>query len=298
MYRDPETKERKPFVAPQWVDGQLVEAPLVLDAVVGDDELLPKEQWLIDYCRAERDAGRKVLVYLRQTGTRDIQPRLVNLLQQAGLRAMSLPHSVAPRKREAWLKKKVKNIDVLLTNPKMAETGLDLIDFATVTFYEIEYSLYTMWQAMRRVWRLGQTQAVKVVFAVYEGTLEFQALALMGQKMKAAMQLYGDAVSGAIVEDTGDDLLSQLARNVIAKVKLTTLGNLFAQENKISGSITGNPVVKSRRLTSWAEIVARRSDLISKRRKKQKEPKSNGQRLGIYQPSLFGDEPAPATAGQ
>lgn len=33
------------------------------------------------------------------------------------------------------------------------------------------------------VWRLGQTQPVKAVFAVYKDAMDAQALALMGRKM-------------------------------------------------------------------------------------------------------------------
>ncbi|MRR30851.1 hypothetical protein EG834_11120, partial [bacterium] len=38
---------------------------------------LPKENWLADFCRVEKQQGRKVLVYVRQTGTRDIQDRVM-----------------------------------------------------------------------------------------------------------------------------------------------------------------------------------------------------------------------------
>ncbi len=41
-------------------------APAVRDA------LLPKEAWLVNTCRAQRAAGWKCLVYVRQTGGRDI----------------------------------------------------------------------------------------------------------------------------------------------------------------------------------------------------------------------------------
>ncbi len=86
------------------------------------------------------------------------------------------------------------HIDVLVCNPKLVETGLDLVAYATVIFFETEYSLYCLWQAVRRVWRLGQTKPVKALFSVYEGTMEARALALMGRKMRAAQTLYGDEV--------------------------------------------------------------------------------------------------------
>ena len=78
---------------------------------------------------------------------------------------------------EGWIAAHTGVLDVLVVNLRKVETGLDLVEFATCIFFEIEYSLYTLWQAMRRVWRLGQTQAVKVVYAVYQETLEEAALA-------------------------------------------------------------------------------------------------------------------------
>ena len=106
---------------------------------------------------------------------------------------------VNPRKREEWIAKRVVGLDALVVNPRLVETGLDLIAFSSVVFAEIEYSLYTLWQAVRRVWRLGQTKPVKAIFSVYSEAMEARALALMGQKMKAAQLLYGDEVGGAIV---------------------------------------------------------------------------------------------------
>ena len=64
---------------------------------------------------------------------------------------------------------------------------------------------------LRRVWRLGQTRSIKVVFAVYKDTMEAQALALMGRKMQAAQTLYGDEVGGAIVPVEECDFITELA---------------------------------------------------------------------------------------
>jgi len=75
---------------------------------------LPKEAWLADYCRAEKAQGRKCIVYLQQTSSRDIQPRLKSALANAGLRATVLPSSVSAKKREAWIGKRVDATDVLI----------------------------------------------------------------------------------------------------------------------------------------------------------------------------------------
>jgi len=98
---------------------------------------------------------------------------------------------------------------------------------------------------MRRVWRLGQTRPVKVVYAVYRGTMEEQALALMGRKMKAAQLLYGDEVGGAIVPEDSGDFLTELAREVLRGAKLPDLKTLFAEEGEVTHSAVGCPTATS-----------------------------------------------------
>ncbi|MCP4599771.1 MAG: DEAD/DEAH box helicase [Proteobacteria bacterium] len=241
-----------------------------LPAIVSGEELLPKEEWLGDYCKAEVTAGRKVLVYVRQTGTRNIQPRLRKMLEKQGLRVNVLTSKVGTRKREQWVEKHEPGLDVLIVNPRLVETGLDLVQFATIVFYEIEYSLYTLWQAMRRVWRLGQQRAVKVVFTAYRGTMEADALALMGKKMQAAQLLYGDEVGGAIVPEDDGDFLSQLARTVLEGKELPDLQSLFAESTPTTTtSSVGSPTATSPRLQRLMSEMyeANRPNLNARRRK-------------------------------
>jgi len=219
---------------------ELMELPAVVD-----DETMPKESWLVDFCRSERQQGRKVLIYLRQTGTRDIQDRILKVLRDGGVRAEVLTSGVNPRKREEWIAKRVVGLDALVVNPRLVETGLDLIAFSSVVFAEIEYSLYTLWQAVRRVWRLGQTKPVKAIFSVYSEAMEARALALMGQKMKAAQLLYGDEVGGAIVPEEDGDILMKLAREALESADLPDLQSLFADEVIVSNSPLGCPTAPS-----------------------------------------------------
>ena len=219
---------------------ELMELPAVVD-----DGTMPKEAWLVDFCRSERQQGRKVLIYLRQTGTRDIQDRILKVLRDGGVRAEVLTSGVNPRKREEWIAKRVVGLDALVVNPRLVETGLDLIAFSSVVFGEIEYSLYTLWQAVRRVWRLGQTKPVKAIFSVYSEAMEARALALMGQKMKAAQLLYGDEVGGAIVPEEDGDILMKLAREALESADLPDLQSLFADDVVVSNSPLGCPTALS-----------------------------------------------------
>lgn len=207
---------------------------------MNESDLLPKERWLASFYHSEKAQRRRVLVYVRQTGTRDIQERIETVLKAAGLRVITLYSSVDSRKREAWIDRHA-NVDVLIANPRLVATGLDLVNFASVVFAEVEYSLYVLWQALRRVWRLGQTKPVKAVFAVYRSTMEAQALALIGRKMRATQLLYGDNVGGAIVPVEDGDFITELAREVLRGAQLDDLQSLFADEMQMSNSPMGCP---------------------------------------------------------
>jgi hypothetical protein len=270
-------------------DGKLVrKVPLMELPAINPNghKWLPKENWLADFCKLEKQQGRKVLIYVRQTGTRDIQDRVQMPLQANGLRVSILGSNVDPRKREEWIAKRVNTIDAMICNPRLVETGLDLVQFSSVVFFEIEYSLYTLWQSVRRVWRLGQTQPVKAIFSVYSSAMEATALALMGRKMKAAQLVYGDEVGGAIVPEEEGDFLTQLARDVLDGAKLSDLQTLFSDDLQVShnpmGSLTipSAVIVPSPKVMTWDEWMTGRTVVV--RRAKRKEVVPEGQMgLGI-----------------
>ncbi len=190
---------------------------------------LPKETWLAETCLAERLQGRKVLVYLRQTGEHDIQPRLAECLQTYGLRVSILRPSLAPRQRAGWIKRHADGFDVLLTNARLVQVGLNLTSFATGIFYELDLSLYVVWQSMRRLYRPGQPLPVRMLFPIYEDTLEARMLDLIGSKMLAAQIFYGDDVSGALVEEGAEsDLLGDLVRAALGEINVGRAEGVFS----------------------------------------------------------------------
>ena len=155
-------------------NGETVFDPQTGDVIVqvpplSEERLYPKEKALVDLVAAERMEGRRVLVYVTHTGTRDITGRMDDILSRHGFRvAVMKADAVEPKRREAWVADKVKQgIDVLVCHPRLMQTGLDLIDFPTICWAETDYSLYVSRQASRRSWRVGQTCPVKVVFMSY-----------------------------------------------------------------------------------------------------------------------------------
>ncbi|EKA32104.1 helicase-related protein, partial [Pseudomonas aeruginosa] len=130
-------------------------------AIFGDEQLIPKEQVLVDLCFEEKAKGRKVLAYTVYSGTRDTTSRLKKVLEQSGLKVAVLRASVDTARREDWILDQVdRGIDVLITNPELVKTGLDLLDFPTIAFLQTGYNVYTLQQAARRSWRIGQKHPV------------------------------------------------------------------------------------------------------------------------------------------
>jgi hypothetical protein len=109
-------------------------------------------------------------------------------------------------------------VQVVICHPRLVETGLDLLDFPTIIFYETGYSLHTLRQASRRSWRIGQRRPVRVKFLCYEGTMQTSCLRLMGKKLLVALTMEGKfAGEGLQNMDEDDDMLSAMARELVQK---------------------------------------------------------------------------------
>ncbi len=162
----------------------------------GEERVFAKEQALIDLVRAELADGRPCVIYLRQTSTRDIQPRIERLIREQvpGAKPFILKNTVDAERREAVIEAEVtKGTNVVICNPELVKTGLDLLHFPTLIFHELVFNLGTLMQAAARSYRLNQThQHCKVYYLYYEGTMEATAVQLMSRKQRAAKLLTGD----------------------------------------------------------------------------------------------------------
>ncbi len=188
-----------------------------------------KDKALVELVRRERAKGRRVLVYFSQVRKRDPMPRAAKLLETCGCQVAILRQSVSPAKREEWLRKAVRDgCDVLFCNPRLVETGLDLVDFPTIVYYGIEYSLYTLRQSSRRSWRLGQEKPVRVIFLHYTDSMQEQALALIAAKLRAASLIDGEVAEGLAAMNATEDFTSQLMRSVMEGLPID-LGSLFQE---------------------------------------------------------------------
>ena len=138
--------------------------------------------------------------------------------------------SVKPDEREAWVEKNLESgMQVIICNPSLVETGLDLLEFTSIVFYQMGYNLFTMRQASRRSWRLSQNRDIKVYFMYYKNTIQEKAISLMATKLQASMALEGKfSEEGLRAMSNNEDMLTQIANSVVAGIKDTVDENVFA----------------------------------------------------------------------
>lgn len=188
-------------------------------SIFGDEQETPKETWLKEYCLDQKQQGRRTLVYTSYTGTRDTCSRLKDILSKAGLRVAVLRPTVATEKREDWVADQVdKGIDVLVCNPELLKTGLDLLEFPSIVFLQTGYNVYTLLQAARRSWRIGQVNAVEVVFLGYQQSAQSRCLALMAEKIAVSQSTSGDIPESGLdsLNQRGDSIEMAMARDLVA----------------------------------------------------------------------------------
>ena len=184
-----------------------------------EDRIYSKERRLIEEIKKELAEGRRCQVFAVYTQKHDVTARIQRILSNEGVRTAVLRASVDTSKREAWYARQLKEgVQVVISHPKLVETGLDLLDFPTILFYESGYSLHTLRQASRRSWRIGQRRPVRVKFLCYEGTMQTSCLRLMGKKLLVALTMEGKfAGEGLQSIDGDDDMLSAMARELVER---------------------------------------------------------------------------------
>lgn len=190
-------------------------------AIFEEGENSPKEAELLRICKEEKADGRRVLAYSVYSGTRDTTARLKALLEANGLKVAVLRASVDASKREDWVADQVeRGIDVMICNPELVKTGLDLLEFPTIVFMQSGYNVYTVQQAARRSWRIGQKNDVKVLFLGYAGSSQMECLRLMAKKIAVSQSTSGDMPDSGldVLNDAGDSLEVALAKKLLSEV--------------------------------------------------------------------------------
>ena len=228
------------------------------------DRLYPKEKELLNIIRSEISQGRKCFVYCTFTNTKDVTGRLREILVSHGISAEILRSSVKPEQREEWLSQKVnEGVQVVIANPMLVQTGLDLLDFPTIIFYQTGYSVFTLRQASRRSWRIGQDKPVRIHYLHYAGTMQERAIELVGRKLSASLAIEGKLTDDGLASMcAGEDMTLLLAKALVEGTHIHGAESVWRALNQPRQTSRQQNVIPFLR-GSWSlELLEERSGIL------------------------------------
>lgn len=237
----------------------------------------PKERRLRRRLCLSKRRGLKSWVFTNMTGPGwNVTDRLVTYLSRYGLKCAVLNSEGEggpnPMDRERWITEHEKRFDVIISNPELVKTGLDLYSFTHIHFYFCGENTYTLRQAARRHWRLGQLNECLVDYYCYNSGMavrpanaidEFDdepptlldaaapkpkvkvrciqaaSMGLMSKKLAASLALEGDFDENGLAAMVGDgeDVASKLARVIAGELVPDARAEFAEYRRKLEASM-------------------------------------------------------------
>jgi len=210
----------------------LVTTPPALDR----STLWPKERRLLEILTQEKAQGRQCWVFCVYTSTHPVLGRMEKIIQDAGFVVKVLDaNKISTRNRSAWISRNAPGTDVIISHPQPVRTGLTLFDawgahnFPSLVFYETGYDLFTLRQASRRSWRIGQKQPCRVYYVYYRETMQARAMGLMAQKLEASLALEGQFSAEGLAAMSSDagSLTMELAKSLVENLDFGDLDRVW-----------------------------------------------------------------------
>ncbi len=161
-----------------------------------------------------------------------------------------VPEAIITRadKIDKWVRM---SLDVMICNPKLVETGLDLLSFPSIVFYQCGYSIYTLRQASRRSWRITQKNPVKVYYLAYSGTMQTRAMKLIAAKLETSLALEGELTDKGLtaLSESSDSMTRQLAKALLEQIDDSgSLKDMWAayrrKEIQVDCNVSGSKTVE------------------------------------------------------
>lgn len=206
-----------------------------------NDILLPKELDLVRTIKKELKEGRRTLVYATYTGEKGVSKRLVSVLSKYFKVAELKGQKIKLEKREEWIEEQYqKGIECIVLHPETVSTGLDIVQYPTIYFYEIPFNIRTLLQSEKRGYRANSTRECRIYYSFYKSTLQADAILLASQKKVASLSLEGvfsedmlSAMSG--VNDSIESKLNQVLKGTI-KLKESDLDKYGFESEEVNYS--------------------------------------------------------------
>lgn len=174
-------------------------------------KLLNKEKKLVEIVKKELNEGRRIFVYAEYTRTEEtnitgrlkgiLEKEIPDLVGRIAILESGKPDTIH---RMDWIKEKAaEGIQVIITNPKLCECGLDFVfehegktyNYPTIIQYQMGYDLCVLWQSVSRHFRLIQTEECRTYYLYSKDTIQLEVLRLMAKKKNAVTVLQGGGFS-------------------------------------------------------------------------------------------------------
>lgn len=172
----------------------------------------PKEKKLQDIVTREISENRPVMVFVNDTGSsnpdRDLQPRLKEVVERVeGAKAAILRSNTTDiHARTKWLREQIDaGVNVIICSTELVKVGLNLLFTPTIVFYQFSWSLFTLNQAARRHWRIGQTRECRTFYLATKDTMQEYVATIVARKNKSAEAMSGEATSDGLNALLGED---------------------------------------------------------------------------------------------
>src|SRR5699024_6151745 len=120
------------------------------------ENLLPKEEKLIEICKEKVNKGEKVWIYNdfitngKYTEGQSVESRLKDILEQSGMRVYVLKSTVRTIERKSIIDKNKDQYDVFISNAQLVGTGVNMQWCNNYIFYTPTYHVNTVRQAKMR----------------------------------------------------------------------------------------------------------------------------------------------------
>ena len=221
--------------------GEQVLCPISIPRQSGRVYESNKDKKLLELIQKHKENGEKILVYVHWINKLDCVSRIQSILKDHGIKSAFLTASISARARQKWIADKIREgIDVLICNPSLVETGLNLLDFTTIIFYQMDEKLFTLRQASRRSLRLNQSHDVTVYILYFKNTVQESIICLMANKLQAAMAIEGKfSEEGLNAMGDTDSILNQLANNLTKDIDMKLEAGAF-DFHTIEAETSGN----------------------------------------------------------
>lgn len=243
---------------------------IVTTAPALNEYITPKNQRVIDLALEAKREGRNSIVYVEYSERLDAINYVAQHLRDAGMNPLVMKN-VPAYKRLEWIEENMATgqYDSLVTNPKMVECGMNLLDFPELLYWETGYNIYTLRQSARRSWRPGQTRDVVVRYLIYRNTMQEKAMSLIASKLEAALILEGELSDKGLVSlaAQGENIVGEMARALIGELEVEDLGTVFQSFR--------NAEAASGTLLSSSQPVANPSQAVSVTDSVQTDPSAN-----------------------